>query len=505
MLEFAVIEAPALTDTESNTRWLEALPARTFKTEQYGDVPITQKDLGDMVTNFKENVRGQEVAINFDHYMDNAKGRKAAGWYKDFDIRPSSADPNVPALYAKVDFTEDAAKEVRNKEWKYFSLEWEDAWMDNDGNEHANVIVGGALTNRPIAKNILPINFSEAMRKNMNDDEFKAADRRSRTKLALAKAGVEFSDSPAVVEAYEILANSLGDDNVAVKGESKEWEHSEPGTGSPPAPRTDEDGSDDKAIEGGWRRDTPPIEREAQASVGGWRDDTNNEKGGTKVMPKENEGAGVYEIPQKEAQELLRTLDLPVDAKPERVLESVQVAFGELSKMQKVNDLETQEKDFSEKYPELYEQHTKLMRDNREHDAKSFSEGVRVVRKTEGKGIVETKRGLSKTALDAIEDTHIKFAEGKAEVKDFENCIKVIMNGGILEFGEIGHNKDGEDEVPSYDANSATGIAAAKKAFAELMSRAMQEDPDLTPEKALAEIGQKHPDLFEASRAAIAG
>lgn len=42
-------------------------------------------------------------------------------------------------------------------------------------------------------------------------------------------------------------------------GEVSDLEHAEPGTGNPPEPR-EKPIEDDAA--GGWRRDTPPIERD---------------------------------------------------------------------------------------------------------------------------------------------------------------------------------------------------------------------------------------------------
>ena len=54
-------------------------------------------------------------------------------------------------------------EEIINKEWKYFSLEWDDVWEHPDGIVYEDVVMGGALTNRPVAKNIMPINFSEIL------------------------------------------------------------------------------------------------------------------------------------------------------------------------------------------------------------------------------------------------------------------------------------------------------------------------------------------------------
>jgi hypothetical protein len=95
-----------------------------------------------------------------------------------------------------------------------------------------------------------------------------------------------------------------------------------------------------------------------------------------------------------------------------------------------------------------------------------------------------------------VEETHKKFSDGKATVVDFEECVKTIVNGGILEFGEIGSGK-GEDEVPVIDNTTATGVAQARKIFAEVVSKIQQENPEWDMVKAMSEAARKHPELAE--------
>src|SRR5690348_1975629 len=116
MLEFALAEdfgADAV--GSNNTAWLEVLPARVYHTPMYGEVQVTPEKLQRMVDGFKNNIRGQEIAVNFDHGMDKAKGNKAAGWYRDFAIKPSAKDPNQLSLHAAVEFTDEAASEIKAK------------------------------------------------------------------------------------------------------------------------------------------------------------------------------------------------------------------------------------------------------------------------------------------------------------------------------------------------------------------------------------------------------
>lgn len=456
MRRFAAIEAPVQGLEKEGPIWVEALPVKEYHTKQYGKVPVTIEDLDEMIQNFKNNVRGQEIAVDFAHRQDPTKGEQAAGWYRDFAIRPSSADPSIPALYAQVEFTDDARKEGKEGKWRYFSLEWDDNYEDNDGNKFKNVVIGGGLTNRPIAKNTLPINFSENMWDDLTDEQKE-----------------EF------------------------KAEHAPEEHSEPGTGTqPPPPRTDQD--PDPAVEGGWRRETPPIEQEQFAGVG-WSENANKEKGGNKLAGEEV----TYSFGEKDAHELLSVLDLPGDAKPAVVVEAVKVAAGELKKFRDNQSAAEQEKEFSERYPEYYEEHKKLMEKSRDNDAKIFSEGIAVVKRPEGKGLVKTRQQLSVVAREKVQETHKKFADGSITIDDFEECIRTITSGGIVEFGEVGTSGE-EDDVPEFPDN-ATGVAGAKKAFAELMNAHMKENPDDSEQQAMEAVATKYPELFAQTRATVAG
>ena len=572
MREFAVIEAPVQGLEQEGPVWVEAMVAKNYETKQYGTVPVTVETLDRFVKNFKNNVRGQEIAVDFEHGYDPTKGKQASGWFKDFDIRPSSADPKLPALFAQVEFTDDAKKEIKDKKWRYFSLEWEDQWEDNDGNLHPDVITGGALTNRPVAKHMLPINFSEAMEEELTDEEKKrfavwttkyinslpdsaflyveaGADQnkekrhlpykdssgkidlphlrnaiaripqmsgisqelkdrlQSKARSILARTQKAMSEGVALLSANDsstLVEGDLANGKYEIIDETKEWEHSEPGTGTPPQPRTDEDGSDDPSIGGGWRRETPPPSPLPDPEDKyGWSELPKN----TPPTPrKEATKLSVYEFSEKDGQELLRVLDLPVDAEPAKVLDSVKIAMGELSTFKEAENKEEQEKKFAEQYPLVWKEHVELMETNRTNAAHKFSETVTKVRKMEGKGALKTTgMELSKVALDKIEEVHRKFADSGDEelVVAYEEVVKAITQGGIIQFGEIGTTSDGEDDLGDYDGNTAAGVAGARKAFAELMSRAKAENPELTDDQALSQVAQKHPDLFSAARQTV--
>lgn len=426
---------PDSSELKDGPKWIEALPARTYDTPFYGDVEVTQEKLNNFIKNFKDGVRGVDIALDFEHGFDSAKGNKAAGWFKDFKIEPSSADPAVPALYALVDFTEEAKKDIEDGHWKYVSMEWEDIHKDTDGNKYSDVIIGGGLTNRPVAKKMMPINFSEL-------------------------------------------------------AEVKELEHSEPGSGNPPEPRKEGDNSDDPAVTEGWRRFSPP-DQEATPPV-----TSNSAKGGKRMA------GGEYVFAETQAQELLRTLELPVDAAPDAILEAVKGNVGELTTMRESVDKETEEKLFAEKYPAYWAEHNRLMERDRMNSAKAFSEGVKTVRKAVGNGLIDTNQVLSAGAQNKIAEMHTKFSEGTATIEDFEECIKTITNGGLVQMGEIGSGTK-EDDVPEVDTSSATGVAQARKIFAEIVGKLQKDNEGMSLEDAMEQAAKKHPDLAQAYRQTV--
>lgn len=658
-----------------NEIWIEALPARIFHTPQYGPVEVTPQKLQSMVANFNKRVRGQDIATDFDHGNDRSKGNQASGWFKEFAVKPSSDDPTQASLYARIDLTDDAKNEIKDKKWRYFSLEWDDAWMDNEGQVHSDVIMGGAFTNRPIAKRTMPINFSEEMWNSLDyetkkefsvwstafvnnlpdssflfiqsggkkDSEGKTTPRSLRhfpfkgpdgkidlphLRNAIARipqAGSWLSDgaktslqararkmlgsiskamaegNTAVLEAYELLTNEgfditpvipditninylysqglitaeqhetivgelgpeviipitpsteviastpVSDSNVTTgsnsttngsvvidpivtttgsdttvevtvtpinpEGESKELEHSEPGTGSPPAPRTDGDGSTEPDRTDGWRVETPPDQTQEQGTSSEGADITVNVQttvdrqaiaeavGRSNTFSEKNTKGGNTRMPLTPEEEFnLRTI---VNAGADGdVVESARIMLGELQDLRQRSDAYSQERKFADEYPAFWAEHNKLMTRDRDNSAKLFSESVSRVRRAEGFGLKETAKGLSTMSLTKIHDLHMAFAEGKATQEAFEDCIRTIVNGGIVEFGEVG-TATSDGSVPLIDTTTATGIAGARKLFGELVATHQKANPDVDYRACVEEVGRKHPDLYDAYTTAM--
>lgn len=152
-----VFSAAALEELTAGKE-IQAFPFGEFDHPLYGTVTINSDIAEQFKRNFDAAVYGQEIPISFEHFgMDTAKGMKAAGWVK--SVRVAS-----DAMFWTVAFTEEAAQEIKDGAWKYFSPEFYDVWEDPATNMmHTYVIVGGALTNRPFFKGMVPLNFSELL------------------------------------------------------------------------------------------------------------------------------------------------------------------------------------------------------------------------------------------------------------------------------------------------------------------------------------------------------
>lgn len=145
-------------DDSTNTTWVHALPLGSYNHPVYGKIEIDSTRANKFAKSVKEKTRGIECSINYDHNNE----AEASGWVKDAEARGDG-------LWLQVDFVKDAADKIKDKKYRYFSVEFDDQWEDSQGNKHEDVIFGGALTNRPFMKNLTPINLSDAYVSNAFD------------------------------------------------------------------------------------------------------------------------------------------------------------------------------------------------------------------------------------------------------------------------------------------------------------------------------------------------
>lgn len=132
--------------------WLQALPLGKYKHPLYGVINITPERVRRFAQNVKDGVRGTDLDIDYDHKQHSGK---AAGWVRDAEAR-------ADGLWLAVEWTEPAREAIKNGEYRYFSPEFVDVWTHPKTSQvYKDVLFGGAITNRPFLKDILPINMSD--------------------------------------------------------------------------------------------------------------------------------------------------------------------------------------------------------------------------------------------------------------------------------------------------------------------------------------------------------
>jgi phage I-like protein len=134
--------------------WLQAFPLGTYRHPAHGDLVFTVDRLERFADNIRRRVRGIDLDVDYEHKTDPAKGKRAAGWITDAEVRPDG-------LWIAVWFTAEAWREVRAGHWRYLSPEYQLEWTDAMGNTWRDVLFGVALTNRPFLKDLAPVAAGE--------------------------------------------------------------------------------------------------------------------------------------------------------------------------------------------------------------------------------------------------------------------------------------------------------------------------------------------------------
>lgn len=158
MLYWVDLEGIELSETDAPV-WLQALPLNKYEHPIHGTIDVTPERVQRFADNVNNKVRGQDLDIDYDH---KARSGEAAGWVTSAQARLNEADPKNNGLWIAVNFTKDAATKLKNKAYRYFSADFLNQWTHPASKQQFNdVLCGGALTNRPFLKDILPINLSE--------------------------------------------------------------------------------------------------------------------------------------------------------------------------------------------------------------------------------------------------------------------------------------------------------------------------------------------------------
>ncbi|OJW18784.1 MAG: hypothetical protein BGO51_15550 [Rhodospirillales bacterium 69-11] len=136
---------------------IHIVPTGKWDHPVYGEMEITSADVSQFVTNFKAGVR-RDIPITAGHDNGMSGGElPAIGWFKEL------IDRGVNGLWAFVEWTAEGKGLLSDGAFKYFSPEFYETYADPEtGEKYDNVLVGGALTNKPYFKELSPVvAFSE--------------------------------------------------------------------------------------------------------------------------------------------------------------------------------------------------------------------------------------------------------------------------------------------------------------------------------------------------------
>lgn len=260
--------------------------------------------------------------------------------------------------------------------------------------------------------------------------------------------------------------------------ESVDYEHSEPGTGSPPAPRQNESDRGDTGS-GSRRPDLPE---------------------GFPVNPQGAPGAPkASDINNGGNMDLAQLMKLFSVDSEEALFAAITTMHNEQAALAADVSLASQEMRFAKDYPDIYKQMQEDRKVNRENEAQKFVDSNKMFAKMEGDKAVISEFGLSALAQDQVKNTYLALADGKGGLEEFKACMTTVMTGGMVEYGERGSNQEIELKG-SFDVKSASGIHELRKQFAAHVAEIQTQD-GLEYNAAITEAAKRFPELAAAYRA----
>jgi phage I-like protein len=134
---------------------IEVLTEGYWEHPEYGAIEITPEDIDKFVQNFDAKTRKIDIAVDQEHKPDLG----AAGWFR--ELR-KVVENGVTKLKAKIEWTAMGMDLLSKGIYKYFSPEFDFEYEDFETHDtFENVLLGGALTNRPYFKSLAPVQLSE--------------------------------------------------------------------------------------------------------------------------------------------------------------------------------------------------------------------------------------------------------------------------------------------------------------------------------------------------------
>ena len=242
-------------------------------------------------------------------------------------------------------------------------------------------------------------------------------------------------------------------------------EHSEPGTGfgGEPTPREPPE-TGDPAIEGGWRRDSPPAAFE----------DETEEAVNREWLEARATALGIEFNSETNDEDLASLVG-------ERSDELVQL----VAPLREATEGAERARDFARDYPEQAARMAAMEERDRRNEATEFAQSFA--------NIDGTRHGYSAPMRESIQQAVLQISTREFTADDLSALLRQAATS-LVPLGETGSSRSIETDE---NTTSSGDFQRDRRAFADLVASAMKED-NMTQEAAIAHVSQTHPDLARA-------
>lgn len=150
------IQASELKFGEDNTTEIQILKIGEWNHPYYGPVKITKDTIAEFCSNFKKDLRAYSSTIGLPVDEEHRSQGGAVGWMKKL------IDRGNEGLFAIVEWNSKGRQLIEDAIYRFFSPEFYFQYEDPESRKvFNNVLVGGAITNRPYFKGLNPVVLSE--------------------------------------------------------------------------------------------------------------------------------------------------------------------------------------------------------------------------------------------------------------------------------------------------------------------------------------------------------
>lgn len=141
-----------------NVTWVHLCYVATFEGHPSGSAQFTHDRLTEMVKNF-ESVENQ-IPFKYEHPLPTGEPHPSAGWVHKLEVRKDSKGRE--SLFALTEFTDRAAKLIRNNEYRYCSVVVAFESQDRkSGTPIGAELIEVGLTDTPFVDDQEPIRFAD--------------------------------------------------------------------------------------------------------------------------------------------------------------------------------------------------------------------------------------------------------------------------------------------------------------------------------------------------------